>query len=36
MPGGFELDPHFRDQLDLFRDFAYKPMPLYRNTQLKE
>jgi len=30
------LDPHFLDQLDLFRDFEYKPMPLYRNPQLEE
>ena len=36
MPGNYELDPHFRDQLDLYRRFEYKPMPLYRNTQLKE
>ena len=28
------LDPHFLDQMQLFRDFEYKPMPLYLNTQL--
>lgn len=27
----FELDPHFRDQLDLFRNFQYKPMRLTTN-----
>jgi penicillin amidase len=26
--GGFVLDPHFRDQLDLYRNFQYKPMRL--------
>lgn len=35
-PGSFALDPHFRDQLPLYREFRYKPMPLYLNTQLKE
>lgn len=30
------LDEHFLDQLDLFKDFEYKPMPLYRNPQLEE
>ena len=35
-PGGFALSPHFRDQLELYRNFQYKPMPLYQNTQLKE
>lgn len=33
---GRDLDPHFRDQLPLFQAFRYKPLPLYRNTQLKE
>lgn len=28
--------PHVRDQIDLFRDFRYKPMRLFRNTQLQE
>lgn len=36
LPSGFALSPHFRDQLELFRNFQYKPMPLYQNTQLKE
>jgi penicillin G amidase len=36
LPGTFELHPHFMDQLGLFRSFEYKPMPLYRNTQLHE
>jgi len=27
-PTEFRLDPHFRDQLDLYRNFEYKPMPL--------
>ena len=30
------FDPHFNDQLPLYRDFQYKPMHLYRNTQLQE
>jgi hypothetical protein len=30
------FDPHFSDQLGLFRNFQYKPMRLYRNTQLHE
>jgi len=30
------FDPHFSDQLSLFRNFQYKPMRLYRNTQLHE
>ncbi len=31
-PSGFQLDPHFRDQLDLYRNFQYKPMHLLRGT----
>jgi penicillin amidase len=31
-PSGFALDPHFRDQLELFRNFQYKSMPLFRGT----
>jgi acyl-homoserine lactone acylase PvdQ len=31
-----EFDPHFNDQLPLYREFQYKPMHLYRNTQLQE
>jgi penicillin amidase len=27
-PAGFALDPHFRDQLELYRNFEYKPMRL--------
>lgn len=34
-PGTPQLDPHFADQLDLYRSFQYKPMPLYKNVQLK-
>ena len=30
------FDPHFNDQLPLYRDFEYKPMLLYRNTQLQQ
>ena len=30
------FDPHFSDQFNLFRQFMYKPMRLYRNTQLHE
>jgi penicillin amidase len=28
-------DPHFADQLQLYQNFGYKPMPLYRNWQLE-
>jgi len=36
-PGGAPvLDPHFLDQNGLYRNFEYKPMPLYRNRELKE
>jgi acyl-homoserine lactone acylase PvdQ len=35
-PSGFALDGHFRDQLDLYRAFEYKPMQLFRNAQLKK
>ena len=34
-PGGV-FDPHFNDQLGLYRDFNYKPMNHYRNTQLQQ
>lgn len=27
-PAGFELDPHYSDQLDLYQNFQYKPMVL--------
>ncbi len=27
---------HFRDQLEIYRQFQYKPMHLYRNRELKE
>ncbi len=30
------LDPHFQDQLELFKNFEYKPMRLFTNTQLQE
>lgn len=30
------FDPHFNDQLELYRNFHYKPMHLFRNTELKE
>jgi acyl-homoserine lactone acylase PvdQ len=30
------FDPHFNDQLPLYRDYRYKPMHLYQNTQLQE
>ena len=36
LPGSFAFDPHFMDQLELFRNFEYKPMNFYRNAQLKE
>ncbi len=34
-PNG-ELDPHFRDQLDLYRNFEQKPMHFYKNENLQE
>src|SRR5262249_41359778 len=34
--GAPAFDPHFNDQLPLFRDYQYKPMHLYRNAQLQE
>lgn len=36
LPSSFTLDPHFLDQLPLYRTFEYKPMRFFRNTQLKE
>jgi penicillin amidase len=30
------LDPHFSDQLPLYRNFEYKPMPLYRSWPLSQ
>jgi len=36
LPGIPVLDAHFRDQLDLFRNFQYKPMRLFLNTELHE
>ena len=35
-PSSFVLDAHFTDQLELYRNFQYKPMRFFRNTQLKE
>ena len=34
--GAPAFDPHFRDQLDLYKSFGYKPMRLYQNKQLLE
>jgi penicillin amidase len=34
-PSG-ELDPHFRDQLELYRNFEYKQMHFYKNARLEE
>jgi penicillin amidase len=34
-PNG-DLDPHFRDQLDLYRNFEYKQMHFYENLRLEE
>lgn len=36
LPSSFTLDPHFMDQLGLFRNFDYKPMKFFKNTQLQE
>ena len=30
------FDPHYFDQNGLYRNFEYKPMPLYVNTGLHE
>ena len=35
-PSGFALGAHFLDQNALYREFQYKPMPLYLNTQLQQ
>jgi len=32
-PSGFTLDPHFGDQLELYRGFHYKPMRLFHDTR---
>ena len=36
LPNSFAFDPHFMDQLGLFRNFEYKPMRFFQNTQLHE
>ena len=36
LPSSFAFDPHFNDQLGLYRNFEYKPMRFFQNTQLKE
>jgi acyl-homoserine lactone acylase PvdQ len=36
LPSSFAFDPHFMDQLGLFRNFEYKPMRFFQNTQLHE
>lgn len=36
LPSSFAFDPHYMDQLGLFRNFEYKPMRFFRNTQLQE
>jgi penicillin amidase len=35
-PRSSDFDPHFADQLPIFKTFSYKPMHLFMNTQLKE
>lgn len=35
-PAGFAFDPFFFDLLGLYRNFEYKPMHLFQNTQLTE
>jgi hypothetical protein len=35
-PGTPTFDAHFSDQLQLYRNFEYKPMHLFRNAQLHE
>ena len=36
LPSSFAFDPHFMDQLPLFRNFEHKPMRFFRNAQLHE
>ena len=36
LPNSFTFDPHFFDQLGLFRNFQHKPMRFFKNTQLHE
>jgi acyl-homoserine lactone acylase PvdQ len=36
LPSSFAFDPHYLDQLGLYRNFAYKPMRFFKNTQLQE
>ena len=36
LPSSFSFDPHFFDQLGLYRNFEYKPMRFFKNTQLQE
>lgn len=36
LPASFAFDPHFMDQLGLFRNFEHKPMSFFKNTQLQE
>ena len=36
LPNSFAFDPHFMDQLGLYRNFEHKPMRFFRNTQLQE
>ena len=36
LPSSFSFDPHYLDQLPLFRNFEYKPMRFFKNTQLHE
>lgn len=36
LPNSFSFDPHFLDQLPLYRNFDHKPMRFFKNTQLQE
>jgi len=36
LPSSFAFDPHFMDQLGLFRNFEHKPMKFFKNAQLQE
>ena len=36
LPSSFSFDPHFFDQLPLYRNFEHKPMRFFKNTQLHE
>lgn len=36
LPNSFAFDPHFFDQIELYKNFEYKPQRFFRNAQLHE